>query len=95
MSLPEDVKKLLKEAEKKGVKVDIVAVERTPPPNETYDVFIGGRYIGVKSADDVFKEDNLTVCGKHVCTVFEGDIMRLILDRYRREIIDVSGEEEE
>jgi len=94
MSLPEDVKKLLEEIKKRGLKVDIIAVEKTPPPNETYDVFKDSEYVGVKSADDVFKEDNIAVCGKSVCTVFEGDLMKLILDRLKGEVIEVEEEEE-
>lgn len=88
--LPEDVKQFIEELKGRGINPGIVAVQRAPPPNETYHVFKDGEYLGVRPAVDVLKERMLVVCGKRACVAFDNENIKLILDRTRREIFDPS-----
>jgi len=88
MSLPEDVERFVEELLKRGLKPSIVAVERTPPPDETYDVFEGKRYVGVRSADDVFREKSFVVCGKLTCAMFVDDVIKYVLDRVKDRVVE-------
>jgi len=86
LSLPEDVKRFLEELKRRGIKPEIVAIERTPPPDETYHVFKDQKYEGVRSADDVFREKNFVVCGKLTCAAFVDEVIKLVLDRLKDRI---------
>ena len=88
MELPSDVKRFLDEVKRRGFKPEIVAIERTPAPDETYHVYKDETYIGVRSADDVFREKNFVVCGKLTCSAFYEDVIRLVLDRIKGEIME-------
>jgi len=88
--LPEDVKQFIEELKSRGINPGIVAVQRTPPPNETYHVFKNGEYLGVRPAVDVLKERMLVVCGKRTCVAFDHEDIKLILDRTRRKILNPS-----
>lgn len=87
MALPEDVERFLEELKRRGIKPDIVAIERTPPPDETYDVFRDRKYIGVRPADDVFREKNFVACGKLTCAAFVDRAVELVLDRLKDRVI--------
>ena len=86
--LPKDVKRFLNELRRRGIKPDLVAVERTPPPDETYHVYRDDKYEGIRSADDVFRERNFVVCGKLTCTAFIDDVIELVLDRIKGRVME-------
>ncbi|MEM4976423.1 MAG: hypothetical protein QXT64_03755 [Desulfurococcaceae archaeon] len=83
VEIPDDVKELLKELERRGVKPSLVAVERTP---ETYDTWRDGKYVGVLPSDEVYKERNLVVCGKLTCACFLDDVLRYAWQREEKKL---------
>jgi len=87
-NIPTDVKKFLEEAKKRGLDVDMVAVMKSPPPNEKYDVWVDSNYVGEAGPDEVFGEEDVIICGKLTCTLFKKDTMKLLLDRLKNEILE-------
>ncbi|MCD6484066.1 MAG: hypothetical protein J7L47_03030 [Candidatus Odinarchaeota archaeon] len=88
VEMPEDVKIFIKELKKRGKGVKIVAIEKSSSPDEIYDVYIEGKYVGVKSADEVFKEKRIVVCRKSICTAFIDNVMEYVFDRIKKTIIE-------
>jgi len=88
LEIPSDVKRFVDEVKRRGFRPEIVAVERTPAPDETYYVYKDERYIGVRSADDVFRERNFVVCGRLTCACFQDDVIRLVLDRIKDVVME-------
>ncbi|MEM4563409.1 MAG: hypothetical protein QXI55_05750 [Thermofilum sp.] len=83
MDLPDDVKELLKELEKRRFKPSLVAVEKTL---STYHAWRDGKYVGVLPSDDVYKERNSVVCGKLTCVCFMDDVLRYVWQREKRRL---------
>lgn len=83
MELPDDVKELLKELERRGLRPSLVAIERGP---RAYDAWRDGRYVGVLPPSEVYKEKNLVVCGKLTCSCFLGDLTQYVWERERRRL---------
>jgi len=65
-----------------------VAIKKSTSPEEIYDVYIEGKYVGVKSADKVFKEKKIVVCGKSICTAFVGNVIECVFDRIEKTVIE-------
>jgi hypothetical protein len=89
--VPEDVREFLKELERRRLEFTSVAVERTPMPHDTYDVWVRRRegvyeYVGLRPADEVYKEKDHVVCGKLTCTLFQRDVIRLAFSRETRKV---------
>lgn len=94
LEIPEDVIPFLQELERRGIVAKLLAIERTPMPEDTYDVWIcrlRGRkceweYSGVWDSDPVYAEPDLVVCGKLTCTLFKEDVLDLAYDREKRKV---------
>ena len=94
MDVPEDVMEFLRELERRKVDFKLVAVERTPAPDETFDVWVRKakegaaeyEYVGVRPASEVYKERDWVACGKLTCVLFRGDVMDLAFSRETRRV---------
>jgi len=85
VEIPEDVKELLEELKRRGLKPSLVAVERAPT---SYDAWRDGKYIGVLPSDEVYKERDLVVCGKLTCACFVEDTIKYVWQREKRRLYE-------
>jgi hypothetical protein len=95
MEIPKDVELFLKDLESRRITVRQLAIERTPLPNDTYDVWecervrdwkCDWKYLGVRSADDAYREPDKVVCHKLTCNLFLRRSLELIYDREERKV---------
>jgi hypothetical protein len=95
MEIPKDVELFLKDLESRRITVRQLAIERTPMPDDTYDVWecervrdwkCDWKYLGVRSADDAYREPDKVVCHKLTCNLFLRRSLELIYDREERKV---------
>lgn len=76
--LPEDVKRFLEEARKRGYFVRKVAIAKVP--FERYYYFEDGEYIG-EVGEEIALETDIVMCHDDLCVLFSKDEPVLVMER--------------
>ncbi|MEM1508608.1 MAG: hypothetical protein QXY49_00805 [Thermofilaceae archaeon] len=76
--IPEDVKRFLEEARKRGYSVRKIAVAKVP--FEKYYFFENGEYIG-EVGEEIALETDIIMCHDDLCVLFVEDEPVLVMER--------------
>jgi len=76
--IPEDVKRFLEEARKRGYNVNKVAIAKVP--FERYYYYEDGEYVG-EVGEEVALEKNIVMCHDDICILFYNDEPVLVMTR--------------